>query len=60
MKKQLRRVVALIGMTCALTVVNAELLSSQRAPGGPPTASPFDAFYTLGPDSLPREGVRTV
>ncbi|HEY2383735.1 MAG TPA: hypothetical protein VGK48_21380 [Terriglobia bacterium] len=57
MKKQLRRVVVLIGMTCALTIVHAELLSAQRAPGGPPAASPFDAFYTLGPDSLPREGV---
>jgi enterochelin esterase-like enzyme len=57
MKKQLRRVVALIGMMCALTVADAELLSAQRAPGGPGTASPFDAFYTLGPDSLPREGV---
>jgi enterochelin esterase-like enzyme len=30
--------------------------TAQRAPGGP-GPSEFDAFYTLGPDSLPREGV---
>jgi len=29
----------------------------QRPPGGPTAPSPFDAFYSLGPDSLPREGV---
>jgi enterochelin esterase family protein len=29
----------------------------QRAPGGPPQPSEFDAFYSLGPDSLPRDGV---
>jgi enterochelin esterase-like enzyme len=30
---------------------------AQRAPGGPAGPSEFDAFYTLGPDSLPRDGV---
>jgi len=31
--------------------------TAQRAPGGPPSPSAFDALYSLGPDSLPREGV---
>ena len=31
--------------------------SAQNAPGGPRGPSEFDAFYTLGPDSLPRDGV---
>src|SRR6516225_2030147 len=30
--------------------------TAQRAPGEP-GPSEFDAFYSLGPDSLPREGV---
>ncbi|HET9130346.1 MAG TPA: alpha/beta hydrolase-fold protein [Terriglobia bacterium] len=30
--------------------------TAQRAPGGP-GPSEFDAFYSLGPDSLPRDGV---
>lgn len=30
---------------------------AQNAPGGPRGPSPFDAFYSLGPDSLPRTSV---
>ena len=33
------------------------IASAQNAPGGPRGPSEFDAFYTLGPDSLPRDGV---
>jgi len=40
----------------ALLIINSEPATAQRAPGGP-AASAFDAFYTLGPDSLPREGI---
>jgi enterochelin esterase family protein len=44
---------------CVLLVAlaAARLATAQRAPGGPAAPSPFDAFYTLGPDSLPRDGV---
>jgi enterochelin esterase family protein len=41
----------------ALVIVWAGGLSAQRAPGGPARPSEFDAFYTLGPDSVPRDGV---
>jgi len=41
----------------ALAMVCAGGAAAQRAPGGPPRPSEFDAYYTLGPDSLPREGV---
>ncbi len=41
----------------ALVIVGAGAAAAQRAPGGPAKPSEFDAFYTLGPDSLPREGV---
>ena len=40
----------------ALLAVCIGPATAQRAPGGP-VPSEFDAFYTLGPDSLPREGV---
>jgi enterochelin esterase family protein len=40
----------------ALLTANLEPAIAQRAPGGP-GPSEFDAFYTLGPDSLPRESV---
>ncbi len=40
----------------ALMTASTEPATAQRAPGGP-GPSEFDAFYTLGPDSLPREGV---
>ncbi len=39
-----------------LLLVGAGAAFAQRAPGGP-AASEFDAFYTLGPDSMPRDGV---
>ena len=41
----------------ALMVLCAGGAAAQRAPGGPPRPSEFDAFYSLGPDSLQREGV---
>jgi enterochelin esterase family protein len=43
-------------LTIVLLVVGAGVSVAQRASGGP-GPSEFDAFYTLGPDSLPREGV---
>jgi enterochelin esterase family protein len=43
-----------VGLAIALLIVGTEVGSAQRGPAGP---SPFDAFYSLGPDSLPREGV---
>jgi hypothetical protein len=41
----------------ALLLPGIWILPAQRAPGGPTVPSEFDAFYTLGPDSLPRNGV---
>ena len=46
-----------IAAAIALMMVGAEVPAAQRAPGGPAGPSEFDAFYSLGPDSLPREGV---
>jgi enterochelin esterase family protein len=43
--------------TIGLAMVATQFIVAQRAPGGPAGASEFDAFYSLGPDSLPREGV---
>jgi len=43
--------------SAALAIVCGAVAAAQRAPGGPPRPSEFDAFYTLGPDSLPRDGV---
>jgi len=40
----------------ALLAASIGPATAQRAPGGP-GPSEFDAFYTLGPDSLPREGI---
>lgn len=40
-----------LGLVCAGVAI------SQRAPGGPAQPSEFDAHYSLGPDSLPRDGV---
>src|SRR5580693_715345 len=53
MKKRKR-----IGPVAAMALILASTgaVWAQRAPGGP-AASEFDAFYSLGPDSLPREGV---
>jgi enterochelin esterase family protein len=52
---RLRRVTVLFSI--GLMLVGVGGVAAQRAPGGPPRPSEFDAFYTLGPDSLPREGV---
>jgi enterochelin esterase-like enzyme len=41
----------------AMMLAGAEWALAQRAPGGPAGPSEFDAHYTLGPDSLPRDGV---
>ena len=43
-----------VGLAVALVIVGVEAATAQRGPG---SASEFDAFYSLGPDSLPREGV---
>jgi enterochelin esterase family protein len=56
MRKQDTRILPIVMLAIALLVVGAEVAAAQRAPGGP-AQSEFDAFYTLGPDSLPREGV---
>jgi enterochelin esterase-like enzyme len=40
-----------------LMILCAAGVAAQRAPGGPARPSEFDAYYTLGPDSLPRDGV---
>src|SRR2546422_442442 len=47
----------LVGVAIALVIAGTEAAPAQRAPGGPAGPSPFDAFYSLGPDSLSREGV---
>jgi enterochelin esterase family protein len=39
-----------------LMIARVAPVTAQRAPGGP-GPSEFDTFYTLGPDSLPRDGV---
>jgi enterochelin esterase family protein len=41
----------------AASLLGAFAAFGQRAPGGPAGPSEFDAFYTLGPDSLSRDGV---
>src|SRR5687767_6837762 len=42
-----------VGVAIALVIAGTVAAAPQRGPGG----SEFDALYTLGPDSLPREGV---
>jgi enterochelin esterase-like enzyme len=56
MKSQRRLILSSVAVVVALLIAGTEAVIAQRAPGGP-GPSPFDAFYTLGPDSLPREGV---
>lgn len=53
MKRNSMRVLSSI----ALVIVCAGGAAAQRAPGGPPRPSEFDAYCSLGPDSLPRDGV---
>ena len=57
MRRQGKLLLSSLAVTIALVTVGSEVATAQRAPGGPPGPSEFDAFYTLGPDSLPREGV---
>src|SRR5882724_10474346 len=51
------KLISNVGLAIALVIVGAGVAAPQRAPGGPAGPSEFDAFYSLGPDSLPREGV---
>jgi enterochelin esterase family protein len=57
MRKQRKPILSGAGVVIALLIFATGAAKAQRAPGGPPVPSQFDAFYTLGPDSLPREGV---
>jgi enterochelin esterase family protein len=57
MKIQGKRILPGIIVAVAIAIAGSDAAFAQRAPGGPPAPSPFDAFYTLGPDSLLREGV---
>src|SRR5262245_24982721 len=58
MRREAKRIAAILGLTIALAIAGFDVVTGQRAPGGPPRQSEFDAFYTLGPDSLPRDGVQ--
>src|ERR1700733_12227705 len=53
----MRRVGMPVLCSIALVIACAGGVAAQRAHGGPARPSEFDAFYSLGPDSLPREGV---
>ena len=46
-----------VAVAIVLAIAGTQAVHGQRAPGGPAAPSPYDAFYTLGPDSLPRDGV---
>jgi len=46
-----------VAVAIVLAIAGTQAVQGQRAPGGPAAPSPYDAFYTLGPDSLPRDGV---
>jgi enterochelin esterase-like enzyme len=56
-KKRGKLILSCAGLALAMVISGTETGTAQRAPGGPPAPSEFDAFYSLGPDSLPREGV---
>jgi enterochelin esterase family protein len=56
MKTQGRPILSRVWIVVAVVLLSAGFVTAQRAPGGP-APSEFDAFYSLGPDSLPREGV---
>src|SRR4030095_4735941 len=45
----------LLLLACMFLV--AAVASAQRGPGRQANGPNYDAFYSLGPDSLPREGV---
>src|SRR5436190_9147636 len=57
MERQAKLILSGVGLAVALAIAGSEVATAQRAPGGPAGPSEFDAFYSLGPDSLPREGV---
>src|SRR5215471_14604187 len=57
MRNETNLILSRLAVAIALLIVAAPVATAQRAPGGPAGPSEFDAFYTLGPDSLPREGV---
>src|ERR1043165_3343447 len=57
MNRQRRLVQTNVALAIAMVILVSAPVIAQRAPGGPAGPSEFDAFYTLGPDSLPREGV---
>src|SRR5262245_49684492 len=57
MRKQGKLMLCSVGAAIALLMGGAKFSTAQRAPGGPARPSGFDAFYSLSPDSLPREGV---
>jgi hypothetical protein len=46
-----------VAVAIVLAIAVPQAVHAQRAPGGPAAPSLYDAFYTLGPDSLPRDGV---
>src|SRR5438034_2649855 len=56
MKGRGELILSCVGLAFTLMIARTEAATAQRAPGGP-GPSEFDAFYSLGPDSLPREGV---
>src|SRR5678810_1320647 len=56
MNKQQKMILSTVA-ALALVISNSDVAIAQQAPGGPRGPSEFDAFYTLGPDSLPRDGV---
>src|SRR5215471_14374175 len=57
MRNETNLILSRLAVAIALLIVAAGVTAGQRAPGGPAGPSEFDAFYSLGPDSLPREGV---
>ena len=57
MRTQRKLILSCLGVAIALVIAGTEVAAAQRAPGGPAGPSEFDMFYTLGPDSLPRESV---
>src|SRR5215471_6827832 len=57
MRKQRKPILSGIAVVIAMLIFATAAAEAQRAPGGPAGPSQFDAFYTLGPDSLPREGI---
>ena len=41
-----------VAVAIVLAIAGTQAVHGQRAPGGPAAPSQYDAFYTLGPDSL--------